>query len=109
MTCAIHGASLQDTTTADEFLLEADNPTELRTRRSLHEHSSDVWPTTAKGTLMGVSTATARKLSVSVSFFLLRTYPFRPAWDLTQKATYTSEPTNDPANDTYEAAAGSGT
>src|SRR5437763_13139590 len=99
MTCAIHGASLQDTTTADEFLLEADNPTEFRTRRSLHEHSSHVWPTTAKGKLMGVSTATARNLFVCLSFFLVSTVPLRPALAQTQKPTVSYDEKKRQAND----------
>ena len=99
MTCAIHGASLQDTTTADEFLLEADNPTEFRTRRSLHEDSSHVWPTTAKGKLMGVSTATARNLFVCLSFFLVSTVPLRPALAQTQKPTVSYDEKKRQAND----------
>src|SRR3954470_15166704 len=73
--------------------------TEFRTRRSLHQHSSHVWPTTAKGKLMGVSTATARNLFVCLSFFLVSTVPLRPALAQTQKPTVSYDEKKRQAND----------
>src|SRR3954453_15124080 len=73
--------------------------TEFRTRRSLHQHSSHVSPTTAKGKLMGVSTATARNLFVCLSFLLVSTVPLRPALAQTQKPTVSYEEKKRQAND----------
>src|SRR3954454_3651358 len=73
--------------------------TEFRTRRSLHQHSSHVSPTTAKGKLMGVSTATARNLFVCLSFLLVSTVPLRPALAQTQKPTVSYDEKKRQAND----------
>src|SRR5438067_12538348 len=73
--------------------------TEFRTRRSLHQHSIHVSPTTAKGKLMGVSTATARNLFVCLSFFLVSAVPLRPALAQTQKPTVSYDEKKRQAND----------
>src|SRR5438067_3894820 len=73
--------------------------TEFRTRRSLHQHSIHVSPTTAKGKLMGVSTATARNLFVCLSFFLVSTVPLPPALAQTQKPTVSYDEKKRQAND----------
>jgi hypothetical protein len=62
--------------------------TEFRTRHSLHETRTRWAQITAKGKVMGVSTATARNLFVCLSFFLFLvslTVPLRPVLAQTQK------------------------
>jgi uncharacterized protein len=93
-------APLQDTITADEFLLKQITPTEFRTRRSLRDHSLDVSPITAKGKIMGVSTAIARNLFVCLSFFLVSSsVALRPALAQTQKPTVSYDEKKRQAND----------
>src|SRR5215212_1754475 len=103
MTCAIHGASLQDITTADQFLLQTDNSTRIPhaalTSPTLKPMCRHVSPTTAKGKLMGVSIATARNLFVCLSFLLVSTVPLRPALAQTQKPTVSYDEKKRQAND----------
>src|SRR5205809_2650421 len=100
----IPGSYLHHTTPADEplptnFCCKQITQPEFRTRRLLHEHSSHVSPTTAKGKLMGVSTATARNLFVCLSFFLVSTVPSRPVLAQSQKQAVSYDEKKRQAND----------
>src|ERR1700680_1581379 len=84
---------LQATIAAEEFLPQADKS---------NRHSLDVSQITAKGKVMGVSTATARNLFVCLSFFfflIFSTVPLRPVLAQNQKPTVSYEEKKRQAND----------
>jgi hypothetical protein len=79
---------LQATTTAEEFLPRVDKSNRIPDAALTSRHSLDVSQITAKGKVMGVSTATAKNLFVCLSFFLFlifSTVPLRPVLAQDQK------------------------
>src|SRR6202790_3391981 len=93
---------LQATIAAEEFLPQADKS---------NRHSLDVSQITAKGKVMGVSTATARYLFVCLSFFLVlisSTVPLRPVLAQTQKPAVSYDEKKRQANDSAVTVVGSG-
>src|SRR6267154_6164942 len=79
---------LQATITAEEFLPQADKSNRIPDAALTSRDSLDVSQITAKGKVMGVSTATAKNLFVCLSFFLFlvsSTVPLRPVFAQDQK------------------------
>src|SRR6202171_5674633 len=93
---------LQAIIATEEFLLQADKSSRIPDAALTSRHSLDVSQITAKGKVMGVSTATARNLFVCLSFFLFLislTVPLRPVLAQSQKPAGGYEEKKRQAND----------